>query len=148
MVILALIMTMAGAGPLLAQATNSDLSVAIEFATRDVEPGLRLLVDGQHSDSARISDVARALGAPIVSLEDFLTCPPRAPLDPCRVPEGILVLAVNGTLEAPDTSRVKVGLWSQDPMREEVHYRVLVLEVTRNDDDVWRVSRVIMRGSN
>ncbi len=120
---------------------------AIEFATREVPSDVSLLVEAGSTPPEALNGVAEALDASIVALDSVVTCPPQAPIDPCRIAPGVALVAFRALEPEGDSPRFSVGLWQDYPSREEVHHSVVGVAMGYGREG-WEVTEVLFRAAN
>lgn len=83
----------------------------------------------------------------VAALESVVTCPPEAPIDPCRIVPGVALVAFRSLEPDGDSPRFSVGLWEDYPSREEVHHSVVGVALGYGEEG-WEVTEVLFRGAN
>lgn len=150
MIILLMALTFATCASVAVAQEHPDVApalAAIEFATRHVSSDVSLLVEVQSAPPEALSGIAEALDASIVALDSVVTCPARAPIDPCRITPGVALVAFRALEPEGDSPRFSVRLWEDYPSREEVHHSVVGVALGYGSEG-WEVTEVLFRAAN
>lgn len=150
MIILLMALTFATAASVAVTQEHPDVApalAAIEFATREVPSDVSLLVEAESSPPEALSEVADALDASVAALDSVVTCPPEAPIDPCRIAPGMALVGFRSLEPDGASPRFAVYLWQHDPFREEVYHSVVGVALGYGREG-WEVTEVFYRGAS